>query len=172
MVIDQRAAQERVVFQELRAHYATSSAGWRQSLLFPIPVEVDPALVTQLSDQKLMAVISAMGFRLEVFSPETLLLREVPVPLKNADPKPLILDLLGAVLAEGFDPEDKTALNAAFSSLACHLFTSSPPPLTGEGVRTLLTQLDGVDFRLECPQGRPVLFRLSKRELERSFARR
>jgi len=168
ILIDQHAAHERVAFERLRAAHGKHELR-RQRLLFPVPVDLEDGV--------------ALGFEIEVARPGEdasageakgrVLLRAVPELLRDADPKPLLRDLLGQV------PDDLRAatggsdgrLDHVLATMACHSVVRAGDVLGRPQALALLSQLDAVDLRSHCPHGRPVLLRLPLTEIERRFGR-
>jgi DNA mismatch repair protein MutL len=168
ILIDQHAAHERVAYARLRAAHARKQMA-RQQLLFPIPIEVGEAAVAALEADD---VLGGLGFEVTREGPAAILLRAVPEPLKDADPKPLIRELLSALV-------DGTPLRAGeldrvdhlLATIACHSVVRAGDVLSRTEALALLGQLDAVDLRSHCPHGRPVLLRLPLGEIERRFGR-
>jgi DNA mismatch repair protein MutL len=174
VLVDQHAAHERVAFARLRRGFRERSVA-RQRLLFPLEIEVDEAAHAAAQGAEAAALLGGLGFDLEGFGGRRLVLRAVPELLKDADPKPLLLDLLHG-LAKDDDGEGRTtaaedALDHLFATLACHSVKRAGDAMTREESLALLAQLDEVDLRSHCPHGRPVLVRLPLPELERRFGR-
>jgi DNA mismatch repair protein MutL len=169
VLVDQHAAHERVVFHRLRrAHAAREIA--RQRLLFPIPIELEETGL-DLSGTEIPAALDGLGFDVEPFGGNALLLRAVPEVLKEGDPKPLLLDVL-ARLSEGPPPDRAAeAMDHVFATMACHSVVRAGDPMDREQALALLSQLDDVDVRSHCPHGRPVVVRITLSELERRFGR-
>jgi DNA mismatch repair protein MutL len=98
-------------------------------------------------------------------------LRAVPEMLKDADPKPLLADVL-AQLADGTPAaETLEGVDHVLATMACHSVVRAGDVLGRSEALGLLAQLDGVDLRSHCPHGRPVLLRLPFAEIERRFGR-
>jgi DNA mismatch repair protein MutL len=170
ILVDQHAAHERVAFQRLRNAHARRGLG-RQRLLFPIPIEVDEGAAAAAASGEAQEVLGGLGFELEPFGGKTVLLRAVPDLLRDADPKPLLLDVLHG-LSEGTRPElAQDRLDHIFATMACHSVVRAGDVLGRDEVVALLAQLDAVDLRSHCPHGRPVLLRMSIGEIERRFGR-
>ncbi|HSS39785.1 MAG TPA: DNA mismatch repair protein MutL, partial [Polyangia bacterium] len=100
------------------------------------------------------------------------LLRAVPEPLKDADPKPLLCELLGD-LAEGLplSSGDLQGVDRLLATIACHSVVRAGDVLERPAALALLAQLDEVDLRSHCPHGRPVMLRMPLGEIERRFGR-
>ncbi|HVT07287.1 MAG TPA: DNA mismatch repair endonuclease MutL [Polyangia bacterium] len=167
VLVDQHAAHERVVYGRLKAAHARRQIA-RQRLLFPIPVDVGEAAAAVAGHETL----DALGFELEPGGPGIVLLRAVPEPLKDADPKPLLSELL-AELAEGLplSSGDLQGVDRLLATIACHSVVRAGDVLERPAALALLAQLDDVDLRSHCPHGRPVMLRMPLGEIERRFGR-
>lgn len=172
VLIDQHAAHERIAFERIRSAHRNRSVV-RQRLLFPIPVDVDQDLTgAAASAGEPGGLLDTLGFEVEGFGSRTLLVRAVPEILKNADPKPLLLDLLAQVADETHAPlQAESDLERVFATMACHSVVRAGDVLGREQALGLLRQMDDVDLRSHCPHGRPVLVRMPLAELERRFGR-
>jgi DNA mismatch repair protein MutL len=167
ILIDQHAAHERVAYARLRAAHARREIP-RQRLLFPIPIEVGEMAAAAVSSE----MLGALGFEVEPHGPGVVLLRAMPEPLKDADPKPLLCEVL-AELAEGtpLTGGDLERVDHLLATIACHSVVRAGDVLGRPAVLALLAQLDDVDLRSHCPHGRPVMLRLTIPEIERRFGR-
>ena len=186
ILIDQHAAHERIAFARLRAAHGRREIR-RQRLLFPLPVEVDELAAALASDDRLL---EPFGFEVTLSDPlapvrrgegegegsarpsvRTLQVRAVPEMLKDADPKPLLRDVLGQLADGGVATSALERVDHVLATMACHSVVRAGDVLGGEQVLGLLAQLDGVDLRSHCPHGRPVLLRMPLTEIERRFGR-
>ncbi len=167
VLVDQHAAHERIVYGRLKAAHARRQIA-RQRLLFPIPVDVGEVAAAAATHETL----DGLGFELEPAGPGIVLLRAVPEPLKDADPKPLLCELLGD-LAEGLplSSGDLQGVDRLLATIACHSVVRAGDVLERPAALALLAQLDDVDLRSHCPHGRPVMLRMPLGEIERRFGR-
>jgi DNA mismatch repair protein MutL len=171
VLVDQHAAHERVAFARLRAAH-TSSDIRRQRLLFPLPVEVDEIGAALAADGR---VLEPFGFEVDAgpagTDARTIWLRAVPEMLRDADPKPLLRDVLGQLADGGTAASAIERADHVLATMACHSVVRAGDVLGREEVLALFAQLDGVDLRSHCPHGRPVLLRMPLPEIERRFGR-
>jgi DNA mismatch repair protein MutL len=139
-------------------------------LLFPIPIEVDMAEAVAASEAG--DVLGALGFEVVRSGPTEVSVRAVPEPLKDADPKPLVREML-AELCEGtpLQAGDLDRIDHILATMACHSVVRAGDVLGRSEAIALLAQLDEVDLASHCPHGRPVLLRLPRSEIERRFGR-
>jgi DNA mismatch repair protein MutL len=168
VLIDQHAAHERVVYSRLKAAHDKRQIP-RQRLLFPIPIEVGEAAAAAAGASDLL---EALGFEVAPHGPGVVMLHALPEPLKDADPKPLLREVL-AELAEGtpLSSGDLERVDHLLATVACHSVIRAGDPIARPAALALLAQLDEVDLRSHCPHGRPVMLRMPRGEIERRFGR-
>jgi DNA mismatch repair protein MutL len=171
VLVDQHAAHERVAFARLRAAHTLSDIR-RQRLLFPLPVEVDEIGAALAADWR---ALEPFGFEVEAgpagSDARTIWVRAVPEMLRDADPKPLLRDVLGQLADGGIATSAIERADHVLATMACHSVVRAGDVLGREEVLALFAQLDGVDLRSHCPHGRPVLLRMPLPEIERRFGR-
>jgi DNA mismatch repair protein MutL len=165
-LIDQHAAHERIVFEDVRAAMLSSTPNV-QSLLEPVTIELNARqheLVEAHQD-----VIARLGLVVEPFGGSVFLLRGVPTLLKDSDPAQAFIDVLD-LMAEGGDFE--TWEDRAAYSMACHSAIRAGKTLTFEEMTELTRQLENCQQPNNCPHGRPTMIHMSASHLEREFGRR
>ncbi len=175
VLIDQHAAHERVVFEQLRkAHDRRETR--RTRLLFPVPVDVGPNLPPIIASD--VAALEELGFEVDpvvsVSAGSQVLLRAVPEVLKDADPKPLLRELFLQLAAKtGGAGEDISSrhIDEILMTMACHGAVRNGDVLGQSQALGLLGQLDGIDLHSHRPHGRPVLIRMALSDIERRFGR-
>ncbi len=167
VLIDQHAAHERVVYGRLKAAHDRRQIP-RQRLLFPIPIEVGETAAAAATHD----VLEALGFEVTPHAPGVVMLHALPEPLKDADPKPLLREVL-AELAEGtpLSGGDLERVDHLLATVACHSVVRAGDTIGRPAALALLAQLDEVDLRSHCPHGRPVMLRMPLSEIERRFGR-
>lgn len=169
VIVDQHAAHERVLYEQILREAEERSAR-RQALLFPLTLEMDPARSRCLEEGR--EDLERLGFLLEPFGPRTFLVREVPALLGNADPAALLRDLADDFEGTAGARSLEKVRDRLAATTACHAAVKVDFPLTPEKMSYLLQELFRTSSPMTCPHGRPVLLRLSHRELEKSFHRR
>jgi DNA mismatch repair protein MutL len=169
ILVDQHAAHERVAYGRLVAAHGRREVR-RQRLLFPLPVELDEAAAAVV-DGPGRATLDALGFELERAGTRVVRVRAVPEMLKDADPKPLLAEVLGHLADGAPAAETLEGIDHVLATMACHSVVRAGDVLGRSEALGLLAQLDGVDLRSHCPHGRPVLLRLPLTEIERRFGR-
>ncbi|MBN1947653.1 MAG: DNA mismatch repair endonuclease MutL [Bradymonadales bacterium] len=167
-LIDQHAAHERILFERLKDTYAGHHRQV-QSLLLPVQLELDRSQLTTLEEYS--AFFTSCGFEIEPFSASTVVIRAVPAVLVGSQYDRLIREALDELASSGQSQRLEEAVEAVLSRMACHGSVRGGDQLAPQQVQALLAQLDDIDFRGNCPHGRPVLFRVSYAEIEKRFER-
>ena len=165
--IDQHVAHERVLFERLERELEQSPLP-SQELLFPQPLELGAGQADLLREWT--PTLEELGFVLEGFGGSTVLLRAVPVLLKGEEPRRLIEGLLDEV---GGPRRDETSplVHRALSFVACHAAIKAHEPLEHDEMTRLLGDLAQTRTPYFCPHGRPIVSRLSLREIKRELGR-
>jgi DNA mismatch repair protein MutL len=166
-LIDQHAAHERVLFEQLIAQ--SKSAIVAQTLLQPETVHLQPSSARILNDQ--LGLLNHLGFQVEPFGPGTFLVRAIPALLTGMDPAAAI-----NVLVEDFEEDEtplQSELEARIIARVCkRAAIKAGQTLSIEEQRTLLSRLEACASPRTCPHGRPTMIHLSVALLERQFGRR
>ncbi len=168
VVIDQHAAHERVAFQRLRQQHGSGGVE-SQRLLFPETLELSfsEAAVAQRFKEEL----SGIGFELEPFGGNTVMLAAVPRLTAGTDATRLVRDILADLGQIGASSAFRETLDDLLARIACHSVVRGVHPLDSRQIGELLRGMDETDFAASCPHGRPVCHTITLGELERIFKR-
>jgi DNA mismatch repair protein MutL len=168
VIVDQHVAHERVLFERFLERL-TSDRLESQGLLVPMVLDLDGAghatLLARTTD------LGRFGFELEDFGGSSIRVSAVPALLRVED-----VDRTLRALADDLEGLDRglaaeQALKRIAATMACHAAVRANDPLTREKMQHILDELAATAYSTVCPHGRPVMFRLSHRELERRFER-
>ena len=168
-LIDQHAAHERVVFEQIRQRTQGDERP-SQPLLAPMMAELSAAQAATL--ESYADLLADYGFTVEPFGDGAWLVRSLPASLAarpNHDPAAALCDLLDAVAVEQVVMEREDALAA---TVACHGSVRAGMTLAQEEMDALLRQLQSTENPHNCPHGRPTVVHFSEYQLEREFGRR
>ena len=167
-IVDQHVAHERVLFERI-AERLTKGRLESQRLLEPMLVELAPAarqaLIAHAGD------LERLGFELEEFGGDALRVTAIPALLRR-DQSEVALRALAEDL-EGLDRGSpvEEALKRIAATMACHAAVKANYPLTAEKMAHILEELRQTSYSTICPHGRPVMLRLTRREVEKNFQR-
>ena len=176
LLIDQHAAHERVLYERLRADWQARGVE-RQGLLAPLTITLSPGALGFLEDGT--EPLERLGFELERFGDDTLIVRAVPALLADHDPADLVRGLVDELQSGGgAAPAGRSAVRALpaadriFATLACHASRRKGDVLGEREQRAVLDGLDAIPWAPTCPHGRPVCVPFELAEIERRFGRR
>jgi DNA mismatch repair protein MutL len=165
--IDQHVAHERVLFEELRRDLAGGPLA-SQVLLFPQTLELGPGKADLLLEWS--GDLEGLGFTLEEFGGRSVLLRAVPALLKSQEPQRLIEGLLDEVGSPA-GAQSAPLVERALAFVACRAAIKAHAPLQREEMARLISDLSATETPYFCPHGRPIVSRLSLKEIKRELRR-
>jgi DNA mismatch repair protein MutL len=167
-IIDQHVAHERVLFERVMERLTTGRLE-SQRLLVPMLLDLAAAPRQALLDRA--AELETFGFEIESFGEATVNVTAVPALLKIEDSSKALLAL--AEDLEGLDrgAHVQDALQRIAATTACHAAVKANDPLTYEKMSHILDELRATAYSTVCPHGRPVMLRLTRREIEKNFDR-
>jgi DNA mismatch repair protein MutL len=168
-IIDQHVAHERVLFERIMERL-TDGPLESQRLLVPIVLELAPAEREALLSRA--PALTEVGFEIEEFGGDTSVkIGAVPALLPRDECETAIRAL--AQDLDGLDRglEIQEALKRIAATMACHAAVKANYPLTAEKIRHILEELRATAYSTVCPHGRPVMLRITRREVEKNFER-
>ena len=166
IVVDQHAAHERVVYENLKKSVAASQVEI-QTLLIPHELELstrEKRVVMEKGDS-----LHSFGIEFDHFGGNTFLLRAVPALLKNVNWSSFISEFV-TELEEGA-PERDVLLDKGITLMACHGAIRAGQRLDHEEMRRLISELGEMDLPTNCPHGRPIFKHFTYYEMEKMFKR-
>ncbi len=167
-IIDQHVAHERVLFERVMERL-TNGRLESQRLLIPAIVDVSAAehdtLVARAPE------LQQFGFEIESFGGSSLKVTAVPAVLDAGDSTAALTALAHDL--EGLDRGGKIqeALQRIAATTACHAAVKANYALSYEKMTHILDELQATAYSTVCPHGRPVMLRLTRREIEKNFER-
>ena len=167
-IIDQHVAHERVLFERIMEKM-TAGRLESQRLLVPLVIELPPSALQALVGRA--AELENLGFEIEEFGGAALKVSAVPALLSTENCSNALLAL--AEDLEGLDrgAHVQEALRRIAATTACHAAVKANYPLTYEKMMHILDELRATAYSTVCPHGRPVMLRLTRREIEKNFDR-
>ena len=140
-----------------------------QRMLVPLLLEMPAGGLQTLVERA--SALATLGYDLEPFGDGTLKVSAIPVLLGTADAAQALMALAGDL--EGLDrgAHIQDALQRIAATTACHAAVKANYPLTYEKMTHILEELRATAYSTVCPHGRPVMLRLTRREIEKNFDR-
>ena len=169
ILIDQHAAHERVLYEQLLAQQESRKPPPAQKLLLPETIELsfeEAALMTQLLPQ-----LKDLGLDMEPFGGTTFVIKAVPTFLDGREAAPLVHEIVEKMAAVDVEPDAEALIDPCLKLMACHGSIRAHQRLTEPEMRQLLSQMDACRNPSNCPHGRPTWIKWGQRALERAFNR-
>ena len=164
-LIDKHAAHERILFNKLKAKQEAITG---QTLLTPIPVRLTPKAAAEVMSH--MAMMEELGFSLEEFGENTLLLRQIPMDLSPDDAAETV-ETLAEDLLRGRVTEADTVRDEMLHTVACKAAIKAGWINDDRELLAVAKAVMSDETLKYCPHGRPICVSLSKKNLERQFKR-
>ncbi|MGC3872605.1 DNA mismatch repair endonuclease MutL [Halomonas sp. GXIMD04776] len=173
VVVDMHAAHERITYegmkQQVFGEVGTSAALDAQPLLVPVSLAASAAEVD--TAEQCREAFSRLGVELDVAGPETLLVRQVPSLLAQADVEPLVRDMLADLERYGRSNRLEAHINELLSTMACHGSVRANRRLSIAEMNALLRDMERTERSGQCNHGRPTWTEMSMQELDKLFLR-
>jgi DNA mismatch repair protein MutL len=166
LVIDQHAAHERVLYEQVkeREHSGRST----QELLVPVTLSLRPAEAGLLREY--LPVLAADGFRIEEFGADSFIVQAVPVVLGRMEDADVIREILDE-LVTGKERVSLGHRESLARIIACRAAVKAGAVLSPDQARRLIAQLGMTKNPYTCPHGRPTILRFTKTQIETMFRR-
>ena len=168
MLIDQHVAHERILFEQ---HWQKLNEKQIESqrLLLPETIDLTPAQASAFD--QLAPELEANGFEIGQLSGRTIAVKAIPAAIPKDAAKALLISLLEAIEQErrGLTMDEIRAEIAA--GLACRAAIKINMILTPEKMTWLIDELLKCNNPATCPHGRPIILRMTAREIEKAFQR-
>jgi DNA mismatch repair protein MutL len=168
VLVDMHAAHERITYERLKAA-ADSQRVPSQPLLVPQSLSVSEAEAD--AAEQYAGEFRALGVELARVGPESLLVRQIPVLLQQAQVSQLITDMLGDLLEHGSSDRIQAHRNELLATMACHGSVRANRKLGIAEMNALLRDMEATERSGQCNHGRPTWTQLSLNELDKLFLR-
>ncbi len=168
LLIDQHVAHERILFDKFR-YKETMRAIESQNLLLPETIDLSPAQAEVF--QLVAGELESLGFNTMQLSGRTVAIKSVPTDLPPSEARNLFAEILDTIELEKRGDAKSTFRDHIAASLACKAAVKINMKLTPEKMHWLIDRLLITSSPTTCPHGRPVILRLTMKDIERGFHR-
>jgi DNA mismatch repair protein MutL len=168
VLVDMHAAHERITYERMKT--AMHADGVRsQPLLVPLTINVSESeakLVDESQD-----TFSQLGMQVERMAAESIVVRQVPSLLREADVESLVRDIISDITTFGASRRVEERINELLGTMACHGSVRANRKLTLPEMNALLRDMERTERSGQCNHGRPTWVQLSMDELDKLFLR-
>jgi DNA mismatch repair protein MutL len=169
VLMDQHAAHERVLFEQLRSALEQEGVP-SQRLLLPVTLEVPPQDFDVL--QRHLEILHKLGVDAEPFGANAFKIDALPGFLKTDDPQTLLRDILDEIASASSRTSSLRLGEDMIATTVCRHAVKANDVLREPELTKLVEQLFACEMPYCCPHGRPTLIQISNAELEKKFGRR
>lgn len=174
VMIDQHAAHERILFEKLKAQFASREIS-SQKLLFPKLLELDPEHREALARNN--EQLQRLGLFIEDFGGSSYVVKAVPAVVSHLDPEEIVNGLLLEFVTPDYSGGigrrrgDATQLDDVLSAMACKAAVKAGQGLEKVEMQELLKLMQESSAFTHCPHGRPVVRLFSATDIKKWFHR-
>ena len=169
VLVDQHAAHERILFEELRRRLEAQEV-ISQKLLLPLTLQLSPKDADWLRQN--LEPLQRMGIGLEDFGAGAFKLDALPPFLASDEPLALVREIIDALQAAGTGASRLRLGEDMIAKTVCRHAVKANDVLRERELVKLLEDLLACELPYCCPHGRPTMIQMSYGELERKFGRR
>ncbi|UYM17902.1 DNA mismatch repair endonuclease MutL [Endozoicomonas euniceicola] len=168
VLVDMHAAHERITYERMKVAWHADGIK-AQPLLVPKSIAVSDREAD--TAEEFTGYFEKLGLALERMGPETLLVRQVPVMLQNADVDKLVRDVLADLSQHGDSDRVESQINEILATMACHGSVRANRRLSIEEMNALLRDMEQTERSGQCNHGRPTWTMLTMDQLDKLFLR-
>jgi DNA mismatch repair protein MutL len=169
VLVDQHAAHERVLFEELRRRMEQQGVP-TQKLLLPQTFDVPPRDADWIEQN--LSGLQRMGIGIENFGPDTFKIDSIPSFLDVSDAAQFMRKVIDDLKTASNNASAMRLGEEMIAKSVCRHAVKANDPLRFPEVEKLIRDLLDCDLPYCCPHGRPTMIQISLAELEKKFGRK
>ena len=169
VLVDQHAAHERILFEELRRRMEEQGVP-TQKLLLPQTFDVPPRDADWIEQN--VGILQKMGIGIETFGPGTFKIDSLPAFLDVSDPAQFMRKVIDDLKSAGNSTSPMRLGEEMIALTVCRHAVKANDPLRYPEIEKLVRDLLDCDLPYCCPHGRPTMIQISLAELEKKFGRK
>jgi len=172
-LIDQHAAHERIMYEQLKKRSDTFNPPSQQVI---VPHVLDFNFTQSELFERMIPGLNELGFEIEPFGERTFAVKSVPAIIDARDVAGLLHDMVETVMESGLGcdggrMEKRAWLDACLILMACHHSVRAMQALSDKEMAQLVLDLDRCENAFYCPHGRPIRVSWSPEDLQHMFKR-
>lgn len=168
ILVDMHAAHERITYERLK-NACANEALKMQPLLVPLPIAISAAEAECAESQQ--EVLMQLGMEVERVATESIIVRQIPSILRDANIEQLVRDVLSDIKEYGSSDRIKSHQDELLSTMACHGSVRANRLLTIPEMNALLRDMEATERSGQCNHGRPTWVFMSLADLDKLFLR-
>ena len=169
VLVDQHAAHERILFEELRRRMEEEGVP-AQKLLLPHTFDLPPRDADWV--ERNMSILQKMGIGIESFGPNTFKIDSLPAFLNASNPTQFMRKVIDDLKNASTSSSAMRLGEEIIAKTVCRHAVKANDPLRYPEVEKLIRDLLDCEMPYCCPHGRPTMIQISLTELEKKFGRK
>jgi len=169
VLVDQHAAHERILFEELRRRMEEQGVP-AQRLLIPQTFDLPPRDSDWI--ERNLPVLQKMGIGIEAFGPNTFKIDSLPAFLNTSDPVHFMQRVIDDLKSSSASSSPMRLGEEMIAKTVCRHAVKANDPLRFLEIEKLIQDLLACELPYCCPHGRPTMIQISLAELEKKFGRK
>jgi DNA mismatch repair protein MutL len=169
VLVDQHAAHERILFEELRRRMEEEGVP-AQKLLLPHTFDLPPRDADWV--ERNMSILQKMGIGIESFGPNTFKIDSLPAFLNASNPTQFMRKVIDDLKNASTSSSPMRLGEEIIAKTVCRHAVKANDPLRYPEVEKLIRDLLDCEMPYCCPHGRPTMIQISLTELEKKFGRK
>jgi DNA mismatch repair protein MutL len=169
VLVDQHAAHERILFEDLRGKMEEQGVP-AQKLLLPQTFDLPPRDADWV--ERNMSILQKMGIGIESFGPSTFKIDSLPGFLNASDPMQFMRKVIDDLKSASTSSSAMRLGEEMIAKTVCRHAVKANDPLRYPEVEKLIRDLLDCELPYCCPHGRPTMIQISLAELEKKFGRK
>ena len=168
ILVDMHAAHERITYERLKTACANEALKM-QPLLVPLSIAISAAEAECAESQQ--GILLQLGIELERVAAESIIVRQIPSILRDANIEQLVRDVLSDIKEYGTSDRIQSHQDELLSTMACHGSVRANRLLTIPEMNSLLRDMEATERSGQCNHGRPTWVFMSLADLDKLFQR-
>ncbi|MBU0744302.1 MAG: DNA mismatch repair endonuclease MutL [Gammaproteobacteria bacterium] len=168
VIVDVHAAHERINYERLKTEYSSTEVP-AQIMLMPLSIALNDAEINCVESNG--ELLQKLGFTITRSSPGSVLVRSVPVLLKDTSVGKLVRDIIADLLTHDSLDSVIESTNKILATMACHSSVRANQNLSIDEMNTLLRKLEITNHGGQCGHGRPTWAQMTMAALDKMFLR-
>ncbi|HFE38691.1 MAG TPA: DNA mismatch repair endonuclease MutL [Gammaproteobacteria bacterium] len=168
VIVDMHAAHERITYERMKQGYEAEKI-ISMPLLVPVSVQLSEKEASIAEENQ--TLFSQFGFVVDRMGIESVVVREIPSLLKDANIEGLIRDVIADLVSFGTSDRIKTSVNELLATIACFGSVRANRQLSIPEMNALLRDMERTERSGQCNHGRPTWVQMSMQELDKLFLR-
>ncbi len=166
IIIDQHAAEERINYEKIKNKLNNEDLK-KQKLISTKTLKLDPVEISKFEDNK--NYFEELGFEIDLFGKDMIKVRSVPIIMGKSISPEIIKDLIDLIEIDRDVLKNKK--EKVIKKMACNDSIKSGDELNSKYSSKLIKRLFDCEYPYTCPHGRPVIAKISDKNLEKTFFR-